>query len=194
MEKIKNHKKEIIIIGIILVLLIGVSYGWLKVIETGKKNIGIKLGKFDIELVEEEGGPTLTSEIPITDEEGKKGEAYRFYLQNNSKEDVSYILRLVDNEEKKKECEGCNFIESKNIRYELIRKGTEKVDSLDESRKIDMSTLKRGAENRVEYELRIWIKEEAGNEAMGGVFYGKIEVEGIQMIRTKRANEPVLGD
>ncbi len=190
-EWIKEHKKVLGILVLFVVLFIGISYAWLRLTVIGKKEVSVKGNNLDIILIETNGDLIIEDAIPVVDETGKVGNSFKFYIQNNSLVDVDYDLLLIDNKEKQKECEECEYIPYNDIRYELKRVNLEKVDSLTENRVIDNGNLKRGEKNRIYYELKIWLDINAGNEAQGKVFYGKVAINATQV---NQPNGPILAD
>ncbi len=190
-EWVEGHKKSLIIAGMIVLIFIGVSYAWLKLTVVGKEEVSLEGNNLDVILVETNGDLKIENAIPILDEEGKMGTTFQFYIQNNSLVDVDYDLLLIDNKEKQKECEGCEYIPYNDIRYELKRVNLNKTESLTEDRVIDSGNLKRGEKNRIYYELKIWLDINAGNEAQGKKFYGKVAINATQV---NRPNVPVLAD
>ncbi len=190
-EWIKEHKKVLGILVLFVVLFIGISYAWLRLTVIGKKEVSLEGNNLNVILVETNGDLILENKIPITDNEGRLGTSFQFYIQNNSLVDVDYDLLLIDNKEKQAECEGCEYIPVNDIRYELKRVNLNKTESLTEDRVIDSGNLKRGEKNRISYELKIWLDINAGNEAQGKKFYGKVAINATQV---NRPNVPVLAD
>ena len=193
MENKENKKKYRILLLLLVVgilLLGGISYAWLKFQVEGEREFNLTPQGLDIKIVENSGDLTLSSSMPVPDKVGMQGTPFEFSIQNNSKVDVQYTLKLVDDDEKRKACDQCNFVSSQDINYELVRKGLDKVDTLTEDREIDTGVLKRGEKNKVDYALKIWLKENASNASSGGVFYGKIEVEAVQILGTSEYAKP----
>ncbi len=190
-EWIKEHKKVLGILVLFVVLFIGISYAWLRLTVIGKQKITLRGNHLDVILVETNGDLTLENTIPVVDGTGKMGSAFQFYIQNNSLVDVDYDLVLIDDKERQSACEECEYIPYNDIRYELKRVNLDKTDSLTENRVIDNGNLKRGEKNRIYYELKIWLDINAGNEAQGKVFYGKVAINATQI---NQPNAPVLAD
>ncbi len=188
---IKEHKKVLGILVLFVVLFIGISYAWLRLTVIGKKEVSVKGNNLDIILIETNGDLILENAIPVVDETGKVGNSFQFYIQNNSLVDVDYDLMLIDNKEKQAECKECEYIPYNDIRYELKRVNLDKTDSLTENRVIDSGNLKRGEQNRIYYELKIWLDINAGNEAQGKMFYGKVAINATQV---NQPNGPILAD
>ena len=190
-KKKLGNKKFMILDVLVFILMLGVSYAWLTFQVEGEREFNLTPQGLDIEIIEKSKDLTLSSSMPVPDKVGMQSEPFEFSIQNNSKVDVQYVLKLVDDEEKKNSCSKCKFIPSQDINYELVRKSLDKVDTLTDERKIDTGILKRGEKNKVDYALKIWLKEDATNDSNGGVFYGKIEVEAVQILGTSDYAKPV---
>ena len=109
-EIIKNNRKKIIVISfIILLVIIGLSYAWLRTAFNGKKDVQIVVGDLDLILDESSTeGIQLTNVVPTYDDEGMTYEPYTFKLKNQSNIDIYYTLSLVDDEELISGCESDN--------------------------------------------------------------------------------------
>ena len=189
-EKKKHRNKKFIILGVLVfILVLGVSYAWMHLVLKSGKNVHVSLGVADVVLVEESEKLELTSQIPVPDRIGKQGEEFKFYIENRSLMDVTYEIRLADNEEKHADCEECKYLQEKDIRYELKRVGLDKTETLMPDRKIDEGNLKKG--KKIEYTLKIWINKEAVEEDIDqAVFYGKLALKATQAPNSEDIIEP----
>ncbi len=180
-EKKKLRNKKFMILGVLVfILVLGVSYAWMHLVLKAERNVHVSLGTADVILVEESEKLELTSQIPVPDRIGKQGAEFKFYIENRSLMDVTYEIRLADNEEKHADCEECKYLLEKDIRYELKRTGLDKTETLTTDRKIDEGTLKKG--KKIEYTLKIWINKEAVEEDIDqAVFYGKLALKATQV-------------
>ena len=95
-EAIKNNKKIIIIgVFIIVLLLIGITYAYLRTTLQGEEEYVIRAGTLD--LVLGEGNElTLEKQIPIEDEEGMSLDGFTFSLTNNGNIESDYTIYLDD--------------------------------------------------------------------------------------------------
>ena len=95
-EAIKNNKKIIIIgVFIIVLLLIGITYAYLRTTLEGQKEYVIRAGTLD--LVLGEGNElTLEKQKPIEDEEGMSLDGFTFSLTNNGNIESDYTIYLDD--------------------------------------------------------------------------------------------------
>lgn len=92
---IKNNGKIIIAVAVILILLIGGTYAWLRVTLTGSKVNTITAGVLEMELDERAtNGIELLEAVPTSDETGKKGTPYKFVMENTGNILSNYTLSL----------------------------------------------------------------------------------------------------
>ena len=98
---LKENKKKVAIITLVvlLIIIIGVSYAWLRTTLKGKKDVQIIVGNIDLVLNEKNDGIQLVNVIPTYDDDGKSGTPYQFSLENKSNIGLYYTLSLVDDEE-----------------------------------------------------------------------------------------------
>ena len=123
----KKRKNIILILVVVLLtlLIIGISYAWLRTVVKGNKNIQITVGEISIVLDDAStNGINLVDAIPTYDSVGKTNEPYTFSLANESKIDLYYTLSLVDDEEALSSCSttdgsACKLLDPRDIRYEL---------------------------------------------------------------------------
>ncbi len=100
-EAIKNNKKIIIIgVFIIVLLLIGITYAYLRTTLQGEEEYVIRAGTLD--LVLGEGNElTLEKQKPIEDEEGMSLDGFTFSLTNNGiamiEDNITWYLGKIDN-------------------------------------------------------------------------------------------------
>ncbi len=80
----KKRKNIILILVVVLLtlLIIGISYAWLRTVVEGNKNIQITVGEISIVLDDAStNGINLVDAIPTYDSVGKTNEPYIFPLQ-----------------------------------------------------------------------------------------------------------------
>ena len=186
-----TNKRKNIIISIVLILLviilIGLSYAWLMTTLQGEKKVTILVDTIDLELDENASeGIQLVNAIPTYDSDGKEGIPYRFSLTNKSRIDLYYSLSLIDDEELINSCQTtdgnpCELLDTKDIRYEL-KVGDDYLytGALSDSPVIYHGIIDK--EETLDCELRIWLNINAGNDVMGKVFLGKLNVFATQQV------------
>ena len=183
-----NKKKRIVILCLIvsLVMIIGISYAWLRTVLEGEKNVKIVVG--DLNLVLDESsteGIQLTNVIPTYDDEGKTYEPYKFSLKNQSNIPIYYTLSLVDDMEVLENCtttsgSDCSLLDPRDIRYEIKMGDRTLTGSLSDSAIINYGIIDKG--ETIKGELKVWLNINATNEAMGKVYLGKLRVFGTQQL------------
>jgi len=202
-KKFCNRKKIILVILLLLLCFVGISFAWLMTSIQGEKEVSILVDTIKLELDESASeGIQLVNAIPIYDDEGKASSPYKFSLINKNNIDFYYSLSLVDDEDLKNNCqttdgESCQLLDPKDIRYE-IKVGEESyTGTLSESPVIYHGVIDKN--ETVDCELRIWLNIKAGNDVMGKVFLGKLEVFATQQVAedkfiqdNEEVNEPEM--
>ncbi len=178
-------KKKIIILSIaiigLLLVVTGVTYSILSFkVEGNEVNI-VKAGILKIDINENEP-ITLLEAYPISTEHGLEGDAYTFTVSNTGDIDAVYRIYLDDVQLDA----GIERLSDSSIRYSLTKDGKYLTDTVAdllsqrENRLIDNGAIYPG--ENFNYELRMWIDEDVGNEEQGKAFKGKIRIEGEQLI------------
>ena len=182
-EAIKNNKKFIIIgLIIIVLLLIGLAFAYLRTTLQGDKDYAIRAGTLNLTLTE---GNELTLEkiIPLEDSEGMNLNGFTFSLTNEGNIDTDYTIYLDDVELDTNETR----MPDSSIRYSLTRndetfnpKNLTTMGS-NPNRRVDFGTIR--PDETVNYTLRIWIDYGATTEeASGKTFKGKLRVVATQPV------------
>lgn len=211
-EKIIGINKKVILVSsvLLLILLLGGTYAWLQLVIVGKKVNTITANTLKMTLEDNASdGISIVNAVPTTDETGKKGEVYKFILENTGDIGSDYTVflesQLLD------KLEG-NFkhMPQNRIKYNLkkskkIKSGedrnsdTDTIINTDNSDNTDILTpnylrtndneLIKGRidsgslepKQYVEYELVLWIDQDATYEELKDTAYiGKIKLEASQ--------------
>ena len=203
---VEANKKKIIALAVALVLLIGGTYAWLTITLTGSKTTRIEAGTLSLELVDEANEINIDDALPMSDTDGEAQlNPYTFTLNNNGNISSVYTVYLdsvaID--------EALNAMPQNRVKYSVVKTIKTIVgskDSLGEdgdtedtvvstetlttdvfnstaetttSKQLDTGTL--AANNYIEYELRLWIDENATNTEMeNAAFAGKLRIEASQ--------------
>ena len=203
---VEANKKKIIALAVALVLLIGGTYAWLTITLTGSKTTRIEAGTLSLELVDEANEINIDDALPMSDTDGEAQlNPYTFTLNNNGNISSVYTVYLdsvaID--------EALNAMPQNRVKYSVVKTIKTIVgskDSLGEdgdtedtvvstetlttdvfnstaetttSKQLDTGTL--SANNYIEYELRLWIDENATNTEMeNAAFAGKLRIEASQ--------------
>ncbi len=184
---LKENKKKIVTISfvVLLIIVIGVSYAWLRTIIYGNKDVKITVDNIDLVLNEENDGIQLVNVIPTYDEDGKNGNPYKFSLENKSRIDLYYTISLIDDEEALSNCEttdgsNCELLDPRDVRYEIKMGDRTFTGSLSDSSIISYGII--NSLETVDCELKVWLNINATNEAMGKVYLGKLKVFATQQV------------
>ena len=182
-EALKNNKKFIIIgVFIIILLIIGIAFAYLRTTLYGEKEYVIRAGSLGL-ILEEDNELTLEKQIPIEDSEGMTLTGFDFRLINQAEIDTDYTIYLDDIPLE----EGETRMPDSAIRYSLTRNSV--VGSAndlanmgtDPNRIVDTGTI--GVDETINYTLKIWIDYDATTEeASGKTFKGKLRVEASQHV------------
>ena len=178
-------KKKIIILSIaiigLLLIVTGVTYSILSFrVEGNEVNI-VKAGILKIDIDENEP-ITLLEAYPISTERGLEGDAYTFTVSNTGDIDAIYRIYLDDVELDA----GIERLSDSSVRYSLTKDGKYLTDTVAdllsqrENRIIDNGAIYPG--ETFNYELKMWIDKNVGNEEQGKAFKGKIRIEGEQLV------------
>ena len=94
-EKLKNNKKAIVLLILILFMVcIGISYAYWFLTKSQSGSNQVVTDCFDIEFVEETDAITLSKAYPMTDQEGSSLTPYTFKISNKCAAYVSYQINL----------------------------------------------------------------------------------------------------
>ena len=203
---VEANKKKIIALAVALVLLIGGTYAWLTITLQGTKTTRIEAGTLSLELVDEANEINIDDALPMSDSDGEAQEnPYTFTLNNNGNISSVYTVYLdsvaID--------ETLNAMPQNRVKYSVVKTIKTIVGSKDslgedgdttdtvvstetlttdvfsstgvaqDSKQLDTGTL--AANNYIEYELRLWIDENATNTEMeNAAFSGKLRIEASQ--------------
>ncbi len=165
------NKKRVFLMSLlslcVLLVFVGASYAFFIYYKEGQKNNQLTTGNFQVTFQEESGAIVLRNAYPMKDEEGIALDPYIFSVENKGNIAAKYQISIVEDES--------NTLNRSNLRYELKKQGEEgTISNLDDLVIKDNITLE-GLQKDT-YELRIWLDENTGNEAMGKTWKGKVQV------------------
>ena len=170
----------LLVIGIILTGVVGLSYAYWASTHIGNNNL-LQSGCFKLELSDEENDINLQKTYPLTNEEGTELIPYTFKLKNTCTTSASYEVNL---EVLSSTTLDSNFVrlslndyESKLLNeYDLM--STTIINDAKEGRILDSGVL--APDNSKNYSLRIWLdgNTPATSEAINKVFSSKITITG----------------
>ena len=196
MDNKKDKRKKILrvsgLIGLFL-LVFGLSYALFTVTLNGTKKVKVKTGKLELQLLDKNNNDitdannagyviNLDNQVPVDDETGLGTQAFEFKLKNNGSIDARYTVYLDDVALES----GETRLPDSAIRYSLTKNGSNDnpqdltTIGTNPNRKLDEGIIKKDITNT--YTLKIWIDEEADNNAMDKVFAATLRVEGTQYV------------
>ena len=202
-----DNRKKYIILGIVTVLLmvlivflIGRSFGFFKYIKIGDiaNVITINGIKVDIENPENDA-LNLENAYPMSDEEGMSLTPFVFTMTNTSNKVLSYTLRVVNDEDKQLSCTLedqtiCPALTTNYIKYSYKKNdGTYSEPSLLSNKDNIITTGFIAGGETITSSIVIWIDSEASNEIQNHYFFGKVIITGEQYIE-KNLKETILAE
>ncbi len=168
-EKISTKKKITWYFSIMfsLLLLVGTSYAFFMYSKVGEKQNDLATGIFQVTFQEESGAIYLKNTYPMKDEEGQNLDSFNFSVENKGDIAAKYQISIVEDES--------NTLNRSSLKYELKKQGEEgtisNLNDLVIKDNVSLDGLQKDT-----YELRIWLDENTGNEAMGKTWKGKVQV------------------
>lgn len=173
----KRRKQVLFLTGVAVVvtlMLMGISYAFLKVTLFGKEKIYITAGILAIDF-KEENGINLENAYPISDSQGMQTSPYEFSVTNTGDINANYDI-ILDIEESK------NMIDLQHIKYS-IKSGEEEWSHpilLSDLSNLIIYSKQIQAGDKNNYAFRVWIDEATENEIQGKEFKAKIVVNATQ--------------
>ena len=178
----REIKFTLIMIFAICILLLAGSYSIFTATNKSEEYNTINVGTLKIDFLKDtEKVLNLNGAYPTMDTEGEKLEPYSFRITNGGSLGASYKIKLVNDEDIINE-DGClnKLLLLSNVKV--------KVNDLEpfilEDKKEQSYVIAEGTilpSETKEYNIRIWIKDTAGNESLGKHYHGKIVVDSVNI-------------
>ena len=182
MKEVLKNNKQIITIGIamLVLLIVGISFAYLVTTIRGEKEYIVRAGSLALRL-EEANELTLEVPIPIEDEKGLALEGFNFSLINEGKIDLDYTIYLDDIPLE----EGEERMADTAIRYSLTKDGVtgnaKDLENMGTNPNRIVNTGNISSSQTINYTLKIWLDYDATvEEASGKVFKAKLRVTTTQ--------------
>ncbi len=184
----KMEKKKIFKIGVMIFLIImvvlGVSYAYIRLTLTGSRKQVIRAGNLQLELSEDVNNLMIDNAMPMYDEVGIIQEKeFTFQLINKADVVMSYVLKL---EETESSIQNENRLDTGIVKYGLIKDGNSSINFLstmeEKDGKIDEGTI--DGDTTIHYRLKFWIDsnvKENHKINQKSLSY-KIKIEGTQKV------------
>ena len=186
----KNKKTIIAIISIValLLVLLGVTYAYWLVTKTQTNSNIISSACLDITLDNETNDINLTSQYPMSDEDGMKLTPYTFTVTNNCNTSVDYQVALesIGEEATAIKTSAIKVALDNNVILLTYAGNVETtINGAYEANKLMYGTLAAtgNEDSSVTHSLRMWIDENAPISEMNKTFQSKISVTIGQRIK-----------
>ena len=172
----KEYKKIAILVMFLLISVIGTSYGLFKVLLDNTSEHEVVAGTFKVEF--EEGNEIhLTNLAPMSDSEGMSTEGYHFTIKNTGTIDAKYHVSLEETPA------SSNTLDRKYINYSIkLSDGSwTSPRSLSDGLLLNSGSLSaESGKDEVDYELKMWLREDADNSVQGKTYSARIVVSAVQ--------------
>ena len=188
-------KKKVCFILVLLLVLtsvLGLSYAsWLF---NGKQRNFNTLGSkcFELTMINESAGITLTKAYPISDEEGMKSDGYTFTIKNTCNTYATYEVNLEDMLLEEKRLSGeyikVSINDGSPINLKELEKKIGHIEGSDKSYELTSGSL--APEEEMTYTIKLWMDEEtpAIEEVMNATFLSKVSIEAGYIEEDKLVN------
>ena len=184
-----DKKKESIILSVILLCLIlivvGMSYAFLKTSFFGAKTSVLKVGSLSLVLDETSGNAiTVEDGTPMYDSEGVKQDNYfTFALKNNGVIDSAYTIYLEDQPLDN----GDIRVGQSYVHYNLEKDSSVlPAKALEGDQAIDKGIIKKN--QTINYKMRLWFASDIPQSEENKVFKAKLNIVGSQNTRMMATN------
>ena len=165
--------KNLAFFGVFLFTIIcGTSYAFLSQVINSKKTVEVTAGTFVINFKEKDT-IDLKNAVAMTDQEGMNAASYIFSINNTGSLDAKYDVSLEENSN--------NTLDRKYVKYSIKEGDGEWSDPALLSTGLNLkSNRSLGSEATDSYELKIWLDENASNDAQGKSYGAKVVVSAVQ--------------
>ncbi len=180
-EQIGNIKNTFLLLGLISIVTItflATSYGLLAVSEEANDIQTVRVGEFNIDY-SDGSAISLDNAKPVLDEEGMKSKSYDFTISNTGDVSANYLIRLEEDQT----IDTNKRLTASQIKYSLKEEDGNwskpaLLSTLPNFILIQNKTLKNG--NKINYNIKLWIDENVGNEGKNKEYKSRIVVEAVQ--------------
>lgn len=182
------------ILGVSMVVL-GSSYAIFTSLNESKDYNVIQVGTLQIAYDDTSNGLgniiSLNNAYPVSDLEGMSKDGYKFKITNTGTLATDYSVRVL-NDEMMIEADGCgdNLLGLDNIKYSINGSDSAILSSTELTN--PTYTIETGVLQPSEsktFEIKMWIKQDAGNEVLGTHYHGKVVIDSVRGTLTNSTNE-----
>lgn len=188
-NKNRLFKHQILITAItvfvLVVSMIGGSYAIFSSTSKADEYNALMVGELEISYVDTGDGYgdilSLNGSYPISDEEGKSSEPYRFNVVNTGTIAADFKIK-IEYDDSIIEEDGCsnNLLDFKYVKYQFDNNEPAILGDQEGSGYVvyEAENLLPGSSEI--HEIRMWIDEDATNDVLGKHFHGKVVIESVQ--------------
>lgn len=179
----RELKITIVSIFVVTIVMISSAFAIFSSVQKSEKYNTLTVGTLKVDFIDTEDGMgniiNLNGAYPISDAKGQEEDPYSFKITNSGTLAASYKIKILDDTDMINE-DNCqdNLLDKSKIRVS-INKGEAFTLSDTEANEFTVEQGILEASDVKNYEIRIWIKEDSGNEVLGKHYHGKIVVEGV---------------
>lgn len=177
----RQTKVTIVSIFFVTIVMISSAYAVFSSVQKSEDYNTLSVGVLKVDFDKNESNLSnvinLNGAYPVTDQEGQNTNPYRFSITNSGTLDANYKIRIIDDND---------MIEEDGCSDNLLNKGYVKV-SINNGEPFILTqvelndyTIREGVlapGQKEEVDIRIWINQSAGNDALGKHYHSKIVVE-----------------
>ncbi len=198
MKNMKHIKHIILAVSVLsIIMLFEFSNAWYQLTVESENEVTLTSG--NLELSFEDGGEiiSLDNALPVSDAKGLSINPYTFTIKNTGTIPSNYTVYLED------VLINGSRMDDKFVKYSLVKMGdNDRVSLMNALPKVsgDDGNSSRVAlvgnlnvNESVTYNLKVWISEDATNEAMGTEFKARIKVSSEQS-NSGSVSNPILND
>lgn len=185
----KKKVWKIVGVALILFVVVGISYAYLRLRLEGQKIILVRVKDLEVEMDESSTeGIVLDHAVPMTEEKGSTSPAYKFTLSNTGKKTIEYVMYLDENKALQQECSDqqespCESIPKELIHYQLKKDGNpvsggtlSDLELRDDGSRGIIFNDSIDKEDQT-FELNVWLDYGADNSVSGKYYFGRIRLE-----------------
>ncbi len=197
----KNRKKWIgiaifmIVLIVIIVFIVGRSFGFFRYIREGEIVNIIKINGIEVDILnKDKDALNLTNKYPVYDEEGLTYTPFEFTVTNTTSRDLTYQVKIVSDTEQLSSCtledgSPCEELTTDNIKFVYKQDEeayTEPAILKNEDKDKDgvIATVVIPAKESITHSIILWIKNDANEDIVEKYFYGKVILEGTAVENT----------
>ena len=179
----RELKITIVSIFVVTIVMISSAFAIFSSVQKSEKYNTLTVGTLKVDFIDTEDGMgniiNLNGAYPISDAKGQEEDPYSFKITNSGTLAASYKIKILDDTDMINE-DNCqdNLLDKSKVRVSINKGEAFTLSDVEASGfTVEQGTLE--ASDVKNYEIRIWIKEDSGNEVLGKHYHGKIVVEGV---------------